>query len=94
MDVGGGGGGGGAVVVSAGPEGCSSYSRLGSNALRLVKTLRRSTSSAVFKLICGWATPPLRPLDIKHVMNNTTFFAALPYPCIIVNGNQRTEKTG
>ena len=42
MDVGGGGGGGG-VVVSAGPEGCSSSSRLGSNAPRLVETLRRST---------------------------------------------------
>ena len=45
MDVGGGGGGGGAgpVVVSAGPEGCSSSSRLGSNAPRLVGTHRRPT---------------------------------------------------
>ena len=34
---GGGGGGGGGVVVSAGPEGCSSSSRLGSKALRLGK---------------------------------------------------------
>ena len=40
---GGGGGGGGAVVVSADPEGCSSSSWLGSNAPRLVETLRRST---------------------------------------------------
>ena len=39
MDV----GGAGPVVVSAGPEGCSSSSRLGSNAPRLVETLRRST---------------------------------------------------
>ena len=42
---GGGGGGGGAepLVISAGPEGCSSSSQLGSNAPRLVETLRRST---------------------------------------------------
>ena len=99
VDVGGGGGGGG-VVVSAGPkapEGCSSSSWLGSNAPRLVKTLRRSTQlhRRFFKLICGWATPPLRPLDIKHVMNRTRpspFFTALPHPCIIVNRNRRTEK--
>ena len=43
VDVGGGGGGGGGIVVSAGPEGCSSSSRLGSNAPWLVETLRRST---------------------------------------------------
>ena len=36
-------GGAGPVVVSAGPEGCSSSSRLGSNAPRLVGTRRRST---------------------------------------------------
>ena len=35
--------GGGGVVVSADPEGCSSCSRLGSNAPRLVGTRRRST---------------------------------------------------
>ena len=39
----GGGGGAGPVVVSAGPEGCSSSSRLGSKALRLVGTRRRCT---------------------------------------------------
>ena len=39
MDV----GGAGPVVVSADPEGCSSSSRLGSNAPRLVGTRRRST---------------------------------------------------
>ena len=38
--------------------------------------------------------PPLRPPDVTHVMNDTrpsAFFAALPHPCIIFNGNQRTE---
>ena len=39
MDV----GGAGPLVVSAGPEGCSSSSRLGSNVPRLVGTHRRST---------------------------------------------------
>ena len=34
---------GGPVVVSADPEGCSSSSRLGSNAPRLVGTHRQST---------------------------------------------------
>ena len=38
--------------------------------------------------------PPLRPPDVTHVMNDTTFFAALLHPCIIVNGNRRTEKRG
>ena len=37
------GGGAGPLVVSAGPEGCSSSSRLGSNDPRLVGTRRRST---------------------------------------------------
>ena len=66
---GGGGGGGGAAVISAGPEGCSSSSWLSLKAPRLVETLRRSTQLrrrflnlfvAVFKLICGLATPSLR----------------------------------
>ena len=38
-----------------------------------------TTLLVVFKLICGRATPHLRPLDIKHVMNTTRsslFFAA------------------
>ena len=41
--------------------------------------------------------PPLRPPDVTHVMNRTrpsAFFAALPHPCIIVNGNRRTDKNG
>ena len=41
--------------------------------------------------------PPLRPPDVTYVMNRTrpsAFFAALPHPCIIVNGNRRTEKNG
>ena len=41
--------------------------------------------------------PPLRPPDVTHVMNRTrpsAFFAALQHPCIIVNGNRRTEKNG
>ena len=31
------------------------------------------------------------PLEAMHA---TEAFAALPHPCIIVNGNRRTEKTG
>ena len=41
--------------------------------------------------------PPPRPPDVTHVMNDTrpsTLFTALLHPCIIVNGNRRTEKNG
>ena len=78
----GGGGGGGGVVVSAGPEGCSSSSWLASNSPWLVETFRRSTQLRLVFVICGWATPPLRALDIKHVMNDTRpspGFTALPH---------------
>ena len=98
MDV----GGAGPVVVSAGPElGCGLFiiqsARFERSATSRDPQTIYTTSSAVFKLICSWATPPLRPLDIKHVMNGTRpspFCAALPHPCIIVNENRRTEKTG
>ena len=105
MDVGGGGGGGG-IIVSADPEGCSSSSRLGSNAPWLVETRRQSTQLLErFLNLFAFGPlqappplrPPLRPPDITHVMNPTrpsAFFAALPHPCIIVNGNEEQKKTG
>ena len=83
------------VVVSAGPEGCSSSSWLGLNAPRLVETLRRSTQ--LCRQFLNLSAVGLRPLDIKHVMNNTRpspFFTAIPHPCIIVNANRRTDKNG
>ena len=105
MDVGGGGGGGGGIIVSADPEGCSSSSRLGSNAPWLVGTRRQSTQLlerflnlfAVGPLQAPPLRPPLRPPDITHVMNRTrpsAFFAALPHPCIIVNGNEERGRPG
>ena len=51
----------GPVVISAGPEGCSSSSRLGSNALQLERSAAvaaATTSSVVFNLfVVGPHTP-------------------------------------
>ena len=73
----------GPVVVSAGPEGCSSSSRLGSNTPRLVETQTICTTSLVAYLRLDHPPPPPPPpLDIKHVMNNTRpfpFFSSVYY---------------
>ena len=84
----------GPVVVSAVPKGCSSSSRLSSNAPQLVETLRRSIQlrRRFLNLFVVGPPPPPRPLDIKHVMNNTRPSAFFPHQCIIVNRNRRTEK--
>ena len=77
MDV----GGAGPVVVSADPEGCSSFSRLGSNAPRLVGTRRRSTQLLghflnLFAVLPGVAQPQisLKIRKIKLTRNLVVFF--------------------
>ena len=60
----------GPLVVSAGPEGCSSSSRLGSNDPRLVGTRRRSTQLLgrflnLFAVWPGVAQPQISLISLK-----------------------------
>ena len=72
------------MVFPTGPEAVHHPVSLhGLNTPWLVETLRRSIKHCrpVFKPTCGWATPPLHPPDINHVMDNTRpsrFFCATP----------------
>ena len=54
----------------------------------------RQLHSTMFKFSCGWAPPPLRPLDVTDmwwILPGFPVFTALLLLCIVVNANQRMK---